>query len=135
MIKNAEEINDYDYNKMMSDFEMTSRHEDHLKKIKRKWVEKGRKFRQTIERMKLEREEQYQNKNRELEKRLKMKEQTLLTALDATKQAKQAEKQRNIELLAQKEKQAKEIVEKNLEEQERQRLIAAELTQEKSKCF
>lgn len=135
MVKNAEEINDYDYNKMMSDFEMTSRHEDYLKKIKRKWVEKGRKFRQTIERMKLEREEQYQNKNRELQKRLKMKDQTLLTALDATKQAKQAEKQRNIELLTQKEKQAKEIVEKNLEEQERQRLIAAELTQEKSKCF
>ena len=114
---------------------MTSRHENHIKKIKRKWVEKRRKFRQTIERMKLEREEQYQNKNRELQKRLKMKDQTLLTALDATKQAKQAEKQRNIELLTQKEKQAKEIVEKNLEEQERQRLIAAELTQEKSKCF
>ena len=36
VVKDAEEINDYDYNKMMSDFETTTRHEEHLKKIKKK---------------------------------------------------------------------------------------------------
>ena len=43
-----------------------------------------------------------------------------------------AEKQKAIELLTQKEQQAKENVEKNLEEQEKERLLAAEMTNEKS---
>ena len=133
VVKDAEGINDYDYNKMMSDFETTTRHEEHLKKIKKKWVDQGRKFRRTIERMKLEREEHYQEKNKELERKLKQKNQTMLTALNSSNQAKMAEKKKNIELLCQKEKQAKENVEKKLSEQEQKRLLAAELTHEKSK--
>ena len=42
-------------------------------------------------------------------------------------------KEKNIELLCQKEKQAKENVEKKLSEQEQKRLLATELTHEKSK--
>lgn len=133
VVKDAEEINDYDYNKMMSDFETMTRHEEHLKKIKKKWVDQGRKFRRTIKRMKLEREEHYQEKNKELERKLKQKNQTMLTALNSSNQAKMAEKTKNIELLCQKEKQAKENVEKKLSEQEQKRLLAAELTHEKSK--
>ena len=72
---------------MMSDFETTTRHEEHLKKIKKKWVDQGRKFRRTIERMKLEREEHYQEKNKELERKLKQKNQTMLTALNSSNQA------------------------------------------------
>ena len=132
VVKNFEEINDYDYNKMMSDFEMTARHEDHLKKIRRKWMEEGKKYKQKIERMKEEREEQYQKKNKALQRKLKEKDQLLLTALDASKKEKMAEKQKAIELLTQKEQQAKENVEKNLEEQEKERLLAAEMTNEKS---
>lgn len=132
VVKNFEDINDYDYNKMMSDFEMTARHEDHLKKIRRKWMEEGKKYKQKIERMKEEREEQYQKKNKALQRKLKEKDQLLLTALDASKKEKMAEKQKAIELLTQKEQQAKENVEKNLEEQEKERLLAAEMTNEKS---
>ena len=79
---------------MMSDFETTTRHEEHLKKIKKKWVDQGRKFRRTIERMKLEREEHYQEKNKELERKLKQKNQTMLTALNPSNQAKMAEKKK-----------------------------------------
>lgn len=82
--------------------------------------------------MKLEREEHYQEKNRALENKLKQKNQMMITALDSKKQEKMAEKQKTIELLGQKEKQAKENVEKKLIEQEKQRLLAAELTHEKS---
>ena len=71
---------------MMSDFETTTRHEEHLKKIKKKWVDQGRKVRRTIERMKLEREEHYQEKNKELERKLKQKNQTMLTALNSSNQ-------------------------------------------------
>ena len=81
--------------------------------------------------MKLEREEHYQEKNRALENKLKQKNQMMITALDSKKQEKMAEKQKTIELLGQKEKQAKENVEKKLIEQEKQRLLAAELTHEK----
>ena len=104
VVKDAEEINDYDYNKMMSDFETTTRHEEH-----------------------------YQEKNKELERKLKQKNPSMLTALNSSNQAKMAEKKKNIELLCQKEKQAKENVEKKLSEQEQKRLLAAELTHEKSK--
>ena len=82
--------------------------------------------------MKLEREEHYQEKNRALGNKLKQKNQTMITALDSKKQEKMAEKQKTIELLGQKEKQAKENVEKKLIEQEKQRLLAVELTHEKS---
>ena len=82
--------------------------------------------------MKEEREEQYQKKNKALQRKLKEKDQLLLTALDASKKEKMAEKQKAIELLTQKEQQAKENVEKNLEEQEKERLLAAEMTNEKS---
>ena len=65
VVKDAEEINDYDYNKMMSDFETTTRHEEH-----------------------------YQEKNKELERKLKQKNQTMLTALNSSNQAKMAEKKK-----------------------------------------
>ena len=50
---------------MMSDFETTTRHEEH-----------------------------YQEKNKELERKLKQKNQTMLTALNSSNQAKMAEKKK-----------------------------------------
>lgn len=117
----------------MHDFEMTMRYEDNLKRIRKKWLDKGKKYKQTIEKMKIEREEQYQKKNQELQKKLKEKNQVLLTALDATRQAKMAEKEKNIQHLIERERAAKENVEKNLEEQEQERLLAEQMTREKSK--
>lgn len=117
----------------MSDFEMTARHEEHLNKIRKKWMMEARKYKRTIKRMEEEREEQYQKKNEELLKKLNEKNLTMITALDASRQAKMAEKRKNIEMLIQKEENAKRIVENNLKEQEEERLRAAEMTNEKSK--
>ena len=52
MIKTTEYLNDYDYNKMMKDFESSAKHQDYLKKIKRKWANVGKKYNETIQRMK-----------------------------------------------------------------------------------
>ena len=93
----------------------------------------ARKQKMTIKRMEEEREEQYQKKNEELLKKLNEKNLTMITALDASRQAKMAEKRKNIEMLIQKEENAKRIVENNLKEQEEERLRAAEMTNEKSK--
>ena len=49
----------------------------------------------------------YQKKNEQLLKKLKEKDQTMITALDANRQAKMAEKRKNIEMLIKKEENAK----------------------------
>ena len=92
---------------MMSDFEATMRHEEYISRIRKKWQKEGRKYRQTIKRMENEREENYQKKNEQLLKKLKEKDQTMITALDANRQAKMAEKRKNIEMLIKKEENAK----------------------------
>ena len=107
---------------MMSDFEATMRHEEYISRIRKKWQKEGRKYRQTIKRMENEREENYQKKNEQLLKKLKEKDQTMITALDANRQAKMAEKRKNIEMLIKKEENAKKIVEENLKQQEEVRL-------------
>ena len=107
---------------MMSDFEATMRHEEYISRIRKKWQKEGRKYRQTIKRMENEREENYQKKNEQLLKKLKEKDQTMITALDANRQAKMAEKRKNIEMLIKKEENAKKIVEESLKQQEEVRL-------------
>ena len=107
---------------MMSDFEATMRHEEYISRIRKKWQKEGRKYRQTIKRMENEREENYQKKNEQLLKKLKEKDQTMITALDANRQAKMAEKRKNIEMLIKKEENEKKIVEENLKQQEEVRL-------------
>jgi len=57
VIKTTEYLNDYDYNKMMKDFESSAKHQDYLKKIKRKWANVGKKYNETIQRMKELKEE------------------------------------------------------------------------------
>ena len=120
---------------MMSDFEATMRHEEYISRIRKKWQKEGRKYRQTIKRMENEREENYQRKNEQLMKKLKEKDQTMITALDARRQAKMAEKRKNIEMLIKKEENAKKIVEENLKQQEEERLKNEVMTHERIERF
>ena len=64
---------------MIRDFETNARHEEHLKKIKKKRAAEMKKYEETIQHMKELREETYQRKNNELKKKLKNKEQLLIT--------------------------------------------------------
>ena len=66
-------MNEYDYNKMMSDFEFSTRHQAQLQKIKKKWQNIGKKYDETIQRMKEMREENYKKQNAALIKKLKKK--------------------------------------------------------------
>ena len=54
---------------MIRDFEINARHEEHLKKIKKKRAAESKKYQETIQHMKELREETYQRKNAELKKK------------------------------------------------------------------
>jgi glutamine synthetase adenylyltransferase len=106
---------------MLKDLESSSRHEDHLKKIKKKWMDESKKYKETIEHMKEYQEETYQKKNKELVKRLKKKEQILLTALKNNQKSRMKERQKMFEALMQKEKQSRQNVQNFLIKQEKER--------------
>ena len=125
-------MNDYDYNKMMTDFEFSTRHQAQLQKIRKKWQNVGKKYNETIQRMKEMNEENYKKKNAALIKKLKKKEQLLLTALETTNKEKMGEKRKNIELMMEREKNARENVEKHLMEEEINRQKFEEQINDKS---
>ena len=106
----------------MDDFEANARHQEYLKKIRRKWAAEGKKYDETIQRMKELREETYQKKSKALQQKLKKKEQLLITLQNESNKEKMIEKQKNLEILMKREKTARENVEKFLKEQEEERL-------------
>ena len=71
--------------------------------------------------MKEYQEETYQKKNKELVKRLKKKEQILLTALKNNQKSRMKERQKMFEALMQKEKQSRQNVQNFLIKQEKER--------------
>ena len=102
---------------MIKDFEINQRFENHIKQIKKKWKEEGKKFQTNIEHMKEYREKAYKMKNKELVNKLNHKESLLITSLEHKQKDKMKEKERAIAELMEKEKTAKENVEKYMEEQ------------------
>ena len=119
----------------MDDFEANARHQEYLKKIRRKWAAEGKKYDETIQRMKELREETYQKKSKALQQKLKKKEQLLITLQNKTNKEKMIEKQKNLEILMKREKTARENVEKFLKEQEEERLKFEEEINQKSKIL
>lgn len=126
-------INDFDYNKMIRDFETNSRHEEHLKKIRKRWATESKKYQETIEHMKELREETYQKKNNDLVKKLKKKEKLLITCLENKEKDKMKDKQRAITIMLEREKAARDNVEKYKEKMEKERINFELEIQEKSK--
>ena len=126
-------MNEYDYNKMMSDFEFSTRHQAQLQKIKKKWQNIGKKYDETIQRMKEMREENYKKQNAALIKKLKKKDQVLLTALESKNKKKMSDRRKNVIALMEREKSAREKVERFLIEDEKNRKRFAEQINEKSK--
>lgn len=122
----------FDYRKMMENFDLESRHESNLRKIKQRWTLEAKNYNRKIRQMKEEKETQYRQKNHQLMAKLSEKDQILITALTAKRQAKSAEKQRMIKELKVKEEEAKKKVRDFLNEQEHQRLREEQRTLKKS---
>ena len=115
----------------MTDFEMSARHENHLRKIRKKWEDEGKRYNETIEKMKELREENYKKKNAALLKKLKKKEQLLMTLLESSNKKKMALRNKNMAILLEREKQARDNVEKYQEEIEEKRKVFQNQNEEK----
>ena len=133
VITKTKEINDVDFKRMIRDFETSARHEDILKKIKKKHMSESKKYQETIKHMKELKEETYQKKNEELKQKLKKKEMVLITALETKQKDKMEEKRRIITEMIEKENRAKKIIQEFMTEQERIRLQFEENINKKSK--
>jgi hypothetical protein len=118
---------------MMTDFEMSARHDNHLRKIKKKWEDEGKRYNDTILRMKEFREENYKKKNAELMKKLKRKEKLLMTLLENQNKEKMTERKKNLMLMMEREKNAKDNVERYQEKVEEDRKVFQSLNHEKRK--
>jgi hypothetical protein len=118
---------------MLKDLESSSRHQDHLRKIKKKWMDESKKYKESIEHMKEFQEEKYQKKNKDLINKLKKKEKLLLTSLENNQKTRMKERQKAIESMMEKEKLARENVEKFLIQQEKDRLQLQKDSDQKSK--
>ena len=117
----------------MTDFEMSARHDNHLRKIKKKWEDEGKRYNDTILRMKEFREENYKKKNAELMKKLKRKEKLLMTLLENQNKEKMTERKKNLMLMMEREKNAKDNVERYQEKVEEDRKVFQSLNHEKRK--
>ena len=118
---------------MIRDFETAARHEEQLRKIKKKRMAESKKYQETIKHMKELREETYQRKNEELKKKLKRKENLLITQLENKQKDKMEEKRRIITEMIEKENKAKKNIELFMIEQEKARLQFEQDIHKKSK--
>ena len=118
---------------MIRDFETSARHEEQLKKIKKKHLAESKKYQETIKHMKELKEETYQRKNAELKKKLNRKEMVLITQLENKQKDKMEEKRRIITEMLEKEKKAKENIGKFMLEQEKIRMQFEKDINQKSK--
>ena len=118
---------------MIRDFETSARHEEQLKKIKKKHLAESKKYQETIKHMKELKEETYQRKNAELKKKLNRKEMVLITQLENKQKDKMEEKRRIITEMIEKENKAKKNIELFMIEQEKARLQFEQDIHKKSK--
>ena len=128
MIEEQKHINEYDYKKMIANFELEDRHNKILKDIKDKWSSLSAIHDEKVENMKIKTEKMYRKKDKELKKKLLKKEQIIKKHLEMRKNF-LAEEKKEREKKTKKNKNLNEF--KNLEE--KKRLILENETFEKSK--
>ena len=134
-MKKTAEINKYDYTKMIKDFEADERFQNIKKRLKKKYQEENQKYLINIEHMKELREQNYIKKNTDLRNRLRKKESLLITSLENIKLNKSKEKKKLIEINLTKKNKAKINVQKFLAQQEKNRSVFQNETNNKCKLI
>jgi len=132
-MKKTAEINKYDFTKMIKDFEADERFQNIKKRLKKKYQEENQKYLINIEHMKELREQNYIKKNTDLRNRLRKKESLLITSLENIKLNKSKEKKKLIEINLTKKNKAKINVQKFLAQQEKNRIVFQNETNNKCK--
>lgn len=116
MLEDHERINQYDYNKMLKNFETEARRMKILRGIQKKWRIKSCKHDEKVEEMKEKTEEAYRKKQREFKNKLQKKEETIQRQKELRNEFIMGEKKRRQEIA----KKKSDDVLKNLEEFNRQ---------------
>lgn len=132
-MKKTQEINKYDFTKMIKEFEADERFQNIKKNLKKKYQEENEKYLINIEHMKELREQNYIKKNKALRNRLKKKENLLITSLENIKLNKSKEKRKLIQINLNKKNKAEINVQKFLAEQEKNRIVFQNETNNKCK--
>ena len=134
-MKKTAEINKYDYTKMIKDFEADERFQNIKKRLKKKYQEENQKYLINIKHMKELREQNYIKKNTDLRNRLRKKESLLITSLENIKLNKSKEKKKLIQINLTKKNKAKINVQKFLAQQEKNRIVFQNETNNKCKLI
>lgn len=132
LLENARKVNEFDYNKMMSDFESESRHKKILLGIRQKWRAVSCSYKKKLQNLKRLNEKTYKEKSKNLQKKLKKKEEVIKNAILARHEAKSQEKKKLLEQMSQKSDEAKKNIELFLEQREQNRLKIEQETELKS---
>ena len=123
ILEEQRRINEYDYQKMLEDFELESRHNKILKGIRDKWKSLSAIHNEKVEEMKIKTEKMYKKKDKEFKNKLKRKEEVIKRQLEMRKRLLSEEKKRR-EVIT---KKKVDDVNKNLKDfkniQEQKRLI------------
>ena len=116
MIEEQKHINEYDYKKMISNFELEDRHNKILKDIKEKWSSLSALHNEKVENMKIKTEKMYRKKDKDLKKKLLKKDEIIKKQLEMRKKLLEEEKKKREEYS----KKKVDDVENNLKEFQRQ---------------
>ena len=95
-------MNEYDYKKMIDNFELEARHNKILKSIKDKWSSLSALRDEKVENMRIKSEKMYKKKDRELKKKLLRKEVIIKRQLEMRKNMREEERKKKEERIQKK---------------------------------
>ena len=114
-------MNEYDYKKMIDNFDLEARHNKILKDIKDKWSSLSALHDEKVQNMKILTEKKYKKKDRELKKKLSRKEEIIKKQLEMRRNMREEEKKKREAITKKKVDDVfKNLIEfKNVEEEKR----------------
>ena len=121
LLEEQKQINEYDYKKMIDNFDLEARHTKILKDIKDKWHSLSALHDEKVQNMKILTEKMYKKKDRELKKKLLRKEEIIKKQLEMRKTMREEEKKKREAITKKKVDDVfKNLIEfKNIEEEKR----------------
>ena len=134
-LKQAEKSNEYDYNKMLKDFQSEERYQTFARKTRNKWKSENKKYLIRLEQMKEKKEENYTIKRNNFLNEYLKKQKDIERQLYKTRISKQGEWKINSQIMKRKEEQAKEKQRKKIERDEEERLNMENQLCAKSKIY
>ena len=131
-LKLAESTNEYDYNKMIEDFELEQRNLKTMQNNKNKWEKENKKYLEKVEQMKEKKEENYLTRRNRLLTEFDKKQNQIEKQLFKIKESREGESKKHIKMMRRKEYLA-QIRKKRKEEKEENNRLKYE-TQIFTKC-